>query len=69
MKTNYFKEFLKVAETNGLLDPDLQCRGYLWINLTDRQLKIIRGLAILQGLAPDKNGNIKCGNYILKGGN
>lgn len=69
MKNTYFKEFLRIAETNGLLDPDLQCRGYLWINLTKRQVKIIRGLAFLQGLESDENGDIKCGNYILKGGN
>lgn len=68
MKTTIFKEFLRIAETKGLLDPVLQSMGYLWINLTDRQVKVIRGLAIIQGLTPDENGNIKCGNYILKGG-
>lgn len=68
MKNNLFKEFLRYAEINGLLDPVLQCMGYMWINLTDRQVKVIRGLAITQGLTPDENGDIKCGNYILKGG-
>lgn len=69
MKNYYFKQFLAVAETKGLLDDDLQSRGYLWVNLTDRQVKVIRGLAFLQGFSADENGDVKVGNYILKGGN
>ena len=67
MRKQEFKSFMEVAETKGLLDPDLQCRGYLWINLTPRQVKVVRGLAFLQGFLADENGNMRVGNYILKG--
>ena len=67
MRKQEFRRFMEIAETNGLLDEGLQASGYLWINLTPRQVKVVRGLAFLQGFLADENGNMRVGNYILKG--
>lgn len=60
-----FKGFIEVAKLRGLLDENLQCAGYLWINLTRKQVEVVRKIALDQGFTPDKNGNIKVGNYTI----
>lgn len=65
MKRAEFNNFKQALTTYGLEDKDLQCMGYLWINLTERQAQEIRDMAIAQGYKPDEKGAVHIGIYRL----
>jgi hypothetical protein len=65
MQNKQFKMMYDRLTTN-IYDNEIQCAGYLWLSLTEIQLSKIRKLAIAKGIAPDENGVVKIGAWLLK---
>ena len=65
MKNNEFKNFLTIAQNDGMMSDFVQCSGWAWLALTDRQLQTVRKLAIEQGFEPDADGKVTVGAWTI----
>lgn len=65
MKNNEFKNFLTIAQNDGMMSDYVQCSGWAWLQLTGRQVQTMRTLAIEQGFKPDEDGNVTVGAWTL----
>lgn len=65
MKREAFKVFNERIDKYGFESNDVQCIGFAWYSLTDKQLKQIRDKAIAAGYKEDENGNVKIGIYTI----
>lgn len=64
MKANNFKWMKNYINENGF-DTVILHMGYLWINLTDKQVSVIRNMAIERGYLPNENGDVKIDMWVL----
>ena len=65
MKITEFKNFMANVKELGIESDAIQCAGYAWINLTDKQLDVVKQYAIEIGYRPNKRGELKIGAYTL----
>lgn len=65
MQNTKFKTMVNYINENGF-DTFVIHSGFLWLNLTDRQAEIIKGLAIEKGYTPDNNGAVHVDCWIIK---
>lgn len=65
MKTAEFKNFMANVKEYGLEASEIQCAGYLWLNLTDKQIAAVIDYAIKCGYTPDAQHVVHIGAYAL----
>ena len=65
MKKAEFKNFMESIETLGIESDAVQCAGYAWIALTDKQLSEVANYAMELGYEPNENGELRIGAYTL----
>lgn len=66
MQNSKFKNFKTYIREFGF-DEYICCSGYLWLSLTNRQLKEVAQIAINEkGYKVDNEGNLKINQWIIR---
>lgn len=65
MKNTEFKNFMANVKEFGIESSEIQCAGYAWLNLTDKQIAAVIDYAIKCGYTPDAQHIVHIGSYAL----